>query len=364
MKRNLYYSLMAVLWLAAGNLDAANQIASIDLYPAIVCPGQSVTLDVYYCQNSLNSDSYFLTALNSSNSATLLPCGDLSQYFVVDSNGAAVSDPTPPGGWNAMDSSPVTFCRAVSWTFSIPSTAVSGSYYDLVVAGGTNSLNCGALPDSQAVTILWVCGVSPTPTPTATPTVTYQVTQVATVTPSQTPLPTLTPTPTPTATKTATFVWTATWTPPATATITPSVTLTPGGPITFVYANSDAACSAAFGCSIGFVQACRALYLDFATSYLIMRLGATCGCQVSDIMTLRLTMSWDEICTHYGLTWSTFAADLQNRISTLQPEVDTPNMLLRGAANDPSQFPITYPVDMPATVVYSAPVTNVGPVCP
>ncbi len=95
-----------------------------------------------------------------------------------------------------------------------------------------------------------------------------------------------------------------------------------------------------------------------------MRIGATCGCQPSDIMQLRLTMSWDEICAHYGLDWAAFAADLQTRINTLLPEIDTPNMIMRAAANDPNQFPITYLAPMPDTLVYAQPVTEVIPVCP
>ena len=131
---------------------------------------------------------------------------------------------------------------------------------------------------------------------------------------------------------------------------TPTPTPGTGGSVTIIYNNPASACSGAFGCSIEFVNECRALNLDFATSYLIMRLGATCGCRPSDIMQLRLTMGWDEICAHYGFDWATFTADLQTRIDTLQPEIDTPNMIMRTAANDPSQYPIEIPTPMPDTL--------------
>jgi hypothetical protein len=75
-------------------------------------------------------------------------------------------------------------------------------------------------------------------------------------------------------------------------------------------------------------------------------------------------MSWDEICAHYGFDWSTFVTDLQTRINTLAPEVNQPLMIMRGAANDPTQYPITYPSPMPDVVVYGQSVTEVAPVCP
>jgi hypothetical protein len=81
-------------------------------------------------------------------------------------------------------------------------------------------------------------------------------------------------------------------------------------------------------------------------------------------MQLRLTMSWDQICAYYGLDWSTFVADLQTRVNTLLPEIDTPIMILRAAANDPSQFPMVFPAPMPDTLVYGSPVSEVVPVCP
>ena len=153
---------------------------------------------------------------------------------------------------------------------------------------------------------------------------------------------------------------TPTDTPFATPTSTPTDTPTPGsgGSVTFIYNNPAGACSGAFGCTIQFVDACRALNLDFATSYLIMRLGATCGCQPSDIMQLRLTMGWDEICAYYGFDWTTFVADLQTRIATLKPEVDTPNMIMRTAANDPNQYPIEIPTPMP-DILTTGTTTNV-----
>ena len=158
----------------------------------------------------------------------------------------------------------------------------------------------------------------------------------------------------------------ATTTPLPTDTPVPTLTFTPtpaSTPVTISYVNSAATCAGTFGCSISFVNACRALNLDITTLYIMMRLGATCGCQPSDIMTLRLTMSWDEICTHYGLDWTTFTTDLQTRINTLQPEINTPNQLIRGAANDPSSIPISNPDSMPDTLTTGITSKEACPLC-
>jgi hypothetical protein len=408
MKKIQIVSLAVSIWVVAGILEAATQIYALSLSNSAACPGQAVTATVSYCQDQDNTNSFFLGALNTSNSATILPCPNANQFFTVDSNGIGVTDSTPPGGWNASDSSPVSACHAVTWIFAIPSYAVLGSQYAFVVAGGNSNLICGSLPDSQASTIVMVCGPSPTCTPTLTPTLTATLpmtitpTHTKTVTPTVSPTRTMAVSPTQTMTfvNTPTFVYTPLYTLTPVLTDTPSFTSTPyltdtptlivtptpdptpifptpawtdtptatfvstpSGPITIIYMNGAGACSSAFGCSISFVNACRQLYLDFETSYIIMRLGATCGCQPSDIMQLRLTMSWDEICANYGLDWSAFVADLQTRVATLAPEIDTPTMIMRSDTNDPSQFPMTQPVPMPDHLTYVQAVTEVVPVC-
>ncbi len=351
---------------AASSTSAATNIYNYSYNSNGTCPGQPVTVTVNYCQNLTNSNSYFFAALNTSDSATLLPCGDASQFFVVDSNGINVADTTPSAGWNSLDALPVTFCRPITWVFNIPSNAVLGTRYMFVMAGRTGGLDCSTPPDSQIALPVTVCSALPTSTPTFTKTISPTI--------SITPTPN-TPTPTPTATFINTPVYTMTvvlsdtptYTPTPTPTPwmtqTPTDTPTPSGPITLIYTNGSSTCSAAFGCTVQFVNACRLLYLDSQTSYIIMRLGATCGCQPSDIMQLRLTMSWDEICAHYGLDWSTFVTDLQTRIATLAPEVDTPIMIMRADANDPSQYPMTQPVPMPDHLIYAQAVTEVVPVC-
>ena len=128
MKQNHYYSLMAVLWLAAGSLSAATQISTLSLNPGVACPGQPVSVIVSYCQNQPSTNSYFLAALNTSQSATFLSCGDPTQTFVVDSNGTGVTDTVPPGAWNAQDASPSTFCGAVTWVITMPMSAALGNY--------------------------------------------------------------------------------------------------------------------------------------------------------------------------------------------------------------------------------------------
>lgn len=160
---------------------------------------------------------------------------------------------------------------------------------------------------------------------------------------SNTPVPSYTPTPTGSPTHTPTI----TPTPPITATYTPTVSPTPSGPTTFVYVNPEGACSAAFGCTVTCVHTCRLLNLDITTCYIIMRLCGLAGCQPADVMALRLTMGWDEICGYYGIDWTAFTADLQTRMNTLQREIITPNQILRGAANDPDTFPIQNPGNVP-----------------
>lgn len=153
--------------------------------------------------------------------------------------------------------------------------------------------------------------------------------------------------------------------PTPTSTATFSATPTPPGPVTLTYVNTEGACSAAFGCSLTVVEACRQLNLDPTTSYMMMRICALCGvCQPSDIMTLRLTMGWDEICANYGIDWSTFVADLETRLQPLAPEIVTPNQIIRAAANDPAQFPISNPdPGMPDLLVQNSPVSEVCPLC-
>lgn len=194
----------------------------------------------------------------------------------------------------------------------------------------------GFLPDSLGViapsqpVYLWALVNSCLSTPSAVPTDT------------PTPLPTNTPTPVPTN--------------------TPVTTPTPGSGIP--YNNTDVAVANALGCTTQVVDQVRALNLDPATSYLIMRLTALCGCSPAAIMNLRLTMGWDQICAQYGLDWTTFTTDLQTRVNTLKPEVVTPNQIIRAAANDPTVFPIDPPpAPMPDHLVYGNPYQEVCPTC-
>jgi len=159
--------------------------------------------------------------------------------------------------------------------------------------------------------------------------------------------------------------WTWTITPTPAISVTPTITPTPSGPVTLIYVNGSSACAGALGCSVTIVDQCRQLQLDSTTSYMIMRICALCGvCQPSDIMTMRLTKSWDEICAYYGIDWTTFVVDLQARINTLKPEIDTPAQLIRGAANDPSSIPYVDYCSMPATLTTGSTFKEVCPLCP
>jgi hypothetical protein len=109
------------------------------------------------------------------------------------------------------------------------------------------------------------------------------------------------------------------------------------------YNNPDTVVAAALGCAVQDVDAVRQLYLDPYTSYLILWILGRCGCHLQDILTLRLTMGWDEICATYGLDWATCQADLDNRTAALLPEVTTVNQIVRGDANDLTYFPIEVP---------------------
>ncbi len=182
-----------------------------------------------------------------------------------------------------------------------------------------------------------------------------------------TPTPSVTLTLTGTATMDPTPLFqTLTWTPTFSPILsfTPTPTFTPGSgappfhnPVTLV--------SGVIGCTDQVVVDTRALDLDTGTSYLVMRITALCGgCTVADIMNLRLTRGWDQVCANYGIDWATFAADLQARENTLIPEFETANQILRAAANDPNAFPIEIPVAMPDNTSPGAKVSEGCGSCP
>ncbi len=212
----------------------------------------------------------------------------------------------------------------------------------------------------------------PTPTSTATSTPANTRTKTATSTPTQphTPTPTSTPTPLPTVSSCPTPTNTPTFTfqPTITATQTPTlvITITPTSiPVSQIgYNNSDTAVASALGCTPQVVDEVRLLYLEPYTSYIIMRLTVLCGCHASDIMVLRLNMGWDDICTHYGIDWTAFIADLETRIYPLLPENTTLNQILRSDANDPTAFPIDIPpipVPIGQPLVFQTPVQGACP---
>lgn len=144
--------------------------------------------------------------------------------------------------------------------------------------------------------------------------------------------------------------------------LTPTATPTPTSAPAMIYNNTDTAVAAALGCAVAIVDEVRQLNLDITTSYILMRLCAL-GENLQAILQMRLTLGWDEICARFAIDWSSFSTDLQTRIQALQPEMITPNQVIRGAANDPSQFPITQPSPMPDNLIVNAPITEVCPLC-
>ena len=148
-----------------------------------------------------------------------------------------------------------------------------------------------------------------------------------------------------------------------TPSVTPSVppTSTPGA-ITYINSESDVA--AALGCTNDMVSQVRQLNLEPFTSYLIMRIWVFCGCKLTDIMTLRLNMGWDDICNHYGIVWDTFMDDLDIRISVLSPEFTTVNQIIRADANNPDDIPIE-PLPIPTPVglplIFAQPIAGACP---
>jgi len=142
----------------------------------------------------------------------------------------------------------------------------------------------------------------------------------------------------------ATPTLTPTWPNPTPPTSTFTPTPTPSG---HPYRNSDDDVALAIGCHPTVVAQCRALYLDCSSTCMVLRITVLGNCSVAEVMQRRLTMGWDEICDFYGIDWSTFVVDLRARVGTLEPEMDTPNQMMRGAANDPDAFPIVQPVPMP-----------------
>jgi outer membrane protein assembly factor BamB len=158
-----------------------------------------------------------------------------------------------------------------------------------------------------------VAGYIPSPTPTA-----IQFVLSYCLNPTGTPTPT--PTPTVTFTQTATLTPTVTLT--STATLSPTPTLTPTAtpsPSQF-YANTDTAVAAAFGVPVSIVDEARSLGLDPQTTYVILVITKHCGCHPHDVMVLRETLTWDQICIQYGTTWTLVLGEVNSDTAGLLPE--------------------------------------------
>jgi hypothetical protein len=95
-----------------------------------------------------------------------------------------------------------------------------------------------------------------------------------------------------------------------------------------------------------------------------MRLTVVCGCSASEILRLRLNMSWDDIASWYGLDWRALVTYVTARIAELPPDNAPPDYWDRSAANavttlQPAQPARPVPT---AAIIFYPPTTS--EVCP
>jgi hypothetical protein len=134
--------------------------------------------------------------------------------------------------------------------------------------------------------------------------------------------------------------------------------------VAFTWAVPVTQVAAVLGCSPSAVEETRAYALDTFTSYLVMRLTVVCGCSASEILRLRLNMSWDDIASWYGLDWRALVTYVTARIAELPPDNAPPDYWDRSAANavttlQPAQPARPVPT---AAIIFYPPTTS--EVCP
>lgn len=169
-----------------------------------------------------------------------------------------------------------------------------------------------------------VCNLNATPvanyTPYATPTAIQYVLSNCINPPTWTMTPTISLTPTPTLSPTISFTPTQTYSPTLTYTPTPTGSPAFTSMPTVTYANTDTAVATVFGVTVSIVDEARVLGLDTQTTYVIIVLTKHCGCHPHDLMVLRETLTWEEICIEYGTTWDLVLGEANTLSATLLPE--------------------------------------------
>lgn len=97
----------------------------------------------------------------------------------------------------------------------------------------------------------------------------------------------------------------------------------------------------AFGCDLGTVRDAYDLNLDEYLTWIVIRISVKCGCSPHDVLSLRSTMSWGEICEAYGLTWDSVIADVDARRggSGLTPTDADPGECLQSISNGSGVIP-------------------------
>ncbi len=132
-------------------------IISYGISPTNPGPGQAFQLSVTYCNNQ-NSPSLWEVALSSA-ATTVLACPVKNQVFLVDRNGVNVDESDPcngsPGcsnGWTMSPTDAQTSGACVTYThtfnLTMPSNAIYGGSYNLIVGGGVYYEQCGATPQN------------------------------------------------------------------------------------------------------------------------------------------------------------------------------------------------------------------------
>jgi sugar lactone lactonase YvrE len=100
--------------------------------------------------------------------------------------------------------------------------------------------------------------------------------------------------------------------------------------------NNYLAVADALGVDLTTVQDAYGLGLDEYLTWLVIRISKKCGCHPHDILALRATLSWGDICLKYGLTWSSVIADVDNRTGAagLTPMEPNSDQSQRSCVND------------------------------
>lgn len=102
------------------------------------------------------------------------------------------------------------------------------------------------------------------------------------------------------------------------------------------------------GCTQADLDEAYSYGLDERAVWILLVIRKHCGCHPHDILALRSTMSWGQICANYGITWSSVQDEMWDDADAagMEPEPALPAMdspVLRNAVPTPEPSPLATP---------------------